>query len=284
MREFTDSQGNTYSEQELSSLDSMPDYTSFNTLDLRGTTVTKLPKKLTVFHELDLSDSQVEELPSDLAVGRLDLSWSKVKHIPTGVHIDKLYLAYSMVTSIGTGLSVSDLYIDSTDNLTNLIQCRQCQIDPKRGTKELDLRNVKMNGLSVIEGDCRFLIKNAKADSFFISQIDNRPVSQFALADSEFQTLEVKIQNGSSLEIRDCQIKVMEVISKHYKELSLDLSIRQANIENLTCSGPLSGLKIRELSLFGSLVIKNVIGAPVLPERGIVYGDLGVPKGFYVPP
>jgi hypothetical protein len=77
-------------------------------LDLSGTNITELPERLSVGGNLDLSCSEVAELPEDLSVGgNLNLYGTRITKLPEGLNVGgDLDLYETNVTELPEGLSV----------------------------------------------------------------------------------------------------------------------------------------------------------------------------------
>ena len=67
-------------------------------LDLRHTQITELPSGLTVGGWLDLSSTQITELPSDLTVGWLDLRGTQITELPSDLTVGWLDLRGTQIT------------------------------------------------------------------------------------------------------------------------------------------------------------------------------------------
>lgn len=282
MREFKDNQGRKYTEQDLNRLDTMPANCTFNSLDLRGTEVTRLPQNLTVYYELLLNNTRIKELPKELTVGTLVLRNCEVRALPQGLSVENLYLMGSKVESIGPGLSVGDLFINSTHMFNHLIKCQRCQVETNRASEAyelLDMRNIQMEALYFISENSHYQIKHAEAHTCAIILAEEKMKCHYEFSDSTFELMNVKIPNGSALILgKNTKVKQVRVDSNHRDVADLNLAICQAEIEDLVLSGLLSKCRVSELVLNGSMTVERIIGEPLIPAHGLIYGDLTIPS------
>lgn len=226
-------------------------------------------------------NTQIKELPAGLTVANLVLRGSEVRTFSTGISVETLYLTDSKVESIGPDLKVGDLYIDSTRMFNHRIECKSCQIEANSTDELIDMRNIQMEALYLVSEDSHYQIKHANAHTCDIFLAEENVACHYEFIDSTFNTMDVKIANGSTLKLgKNLKLKQMRVDSSHHSRANLNLSINQADIDDLVLSGLLTNCVISELILNGSMTIERVIDEPVLPEYGIIYGELRLPKNL----
>ena len=105
----------TESELDLSGtqVSEIPPNLQVETLSLSGTEVSKIPPGLQV-KELWLVRTQVSEIPPDLQVEGLYLSHTQVSEIPPGLQVKRLYLSHTKIVEIPPNLQVEVLDLSGT--------------------------------------------------------------------------------------------------------------------------------------------------------------------------
>ena len=101
-------------------------------LDLSSTQITELPSGLTVGGWLDLRHTQITELPSGLTVGGwLDLSSTQITELPSDLTVGWLDLRGTQITdkndykSLKNGDYVDNKYLYADNILTHIKSCRK---------------------------------------------------------------------------------------------------------------------------------------------------------------
>lgn len=297
MKTFTDSHGKEWTEEELTTVDAMPPDSFFWDFDIENTTIKRLPKNLYIDNSLDLGYSSIEELQSGLRIeGELSLTNSAVTVLPSNLYALRLTLAKSKLHSIGTSIKVYRLNIDSTTALTSSIECESvyCYHNSNQDTTVLDFSNIKTKNL-VLDTPGSYSIRHVKAATIHVGSESSIGDLSLDLHDSEFVYMHIGKTTGKQVNPNICTISLTSVVGQklyilNNKNVGLKLSI-SASIDDVIVYDRSRGygasdIKILSLYLNGSLRITDgpLKNAPfLLPETGIVYGDLTVPNGLNIP-
>lgn len=262
MEPFIAINGISYSEKELSNLDSMPNGSNFFVLNLKGSSVTRLP---------------------------------------SGLNADQLNLTKSKLTSLGQNIQAKILYLDSTGMLSFPVACNSCVIktdgasQPYFGSNtsktgdledQLNLKNILTDELRIITSTGNYRISQAKAAKCLLSSFGGQIPGTYTIEDSEFETIKLEVSNGSTVILNNVKSNALTIRSDSKEFVLADLAIRNSAIDHVMMSGLLQDVQLLELTLYGSLQIKgsNPKFALHLPEVGLITGNLELPSALNLPP
>lgn len=161
----------------------IPDDCEFKSLNLRHAKVTKLrdnleldslkaykssltvlPKGLKINGMLDISDTQITEIPDDCEFGSLDISETKITKLCNNLTLDSLWAIESLLSELPKGLKVKDELCISHTNITEIPDDCEFGCLSMKGTKINKLRdnlvidNLNASGSSLTELPKNFIV------------------------------------------------------------------------------------------------------------------------------
>lgn len=317
---FTDTKGNDYGLDNLATAS----HVTFDNLFLRGTKIKKLPDNLTVLGTLDICETKLVELPSNLVVGdRLVLAGSLVRHLPDNLKAHYLDLRKSLVQSIGTNIYAGTIMAETSDFITEILRCDLFDFDPVGTKRELTsiftldnleaeqvkirphrnlvVQGIKTNKLNIYMtyaqgNDIDLKIKRVQASVLNISTklqaLSKATTGLIGIDDALIGDLFVypRANRPTSLTLKSnvsCDSMVIEDFgAKSDSYVSHLFRIQGARIKELVVKRTIAKYcQFSELVMDGNLFLagdSNTLKR-LLPEYGIIYGNVTVPIGFNLP-
>jgi len=181
-----------------------PGFIIEDTLDLRGTTIEKLPKNLTIDGHLVLTGVKtINELPENLTITKeLYIKNTNIKFLPKNLKVEELNLPGTYITELPENLEVEYLDLTGT-NIEFLPKNLKVKFLNLYGSKITELpENLEVKELTLSKTNIEFLPKDLKVKSLDLSDSkikelpDNLKVEYLDLTDSKIKELPENLEVG----------------------------------------------------------------------------------------
>lgn len=290
MTSFTDNQGNVYSEDDFNKLKVLPRGNYFTgDLDLAGAKITRLPSNLVVKGNLSLSRSNVTQLPLGLSVAdTLNLQHSLITQL-VPMQVSELDLRESLVKVLDSSITgIEHLILDSSVEVLDSFKCRTMHYTViKESEVECDLSKFQVEEATLLaERSCVLTGLNIP-----VLDIYNRAEeASLTLKSGKFTDLTLH----SYTSVNSIEWNIMPEL--HGDKITLDtngrfnqarinlegLNIDQFDINTTASVSYKSSIAFTQLRLKGDLTFSGLRGSSdidfLLPDYGLVYGNMRVPK------
>lgn len=271
-----------------------------NDLRLRGTTgLTTLPPHTEVGNDLDLQDSDIETLPDGLTVnGCLWLNNCKLTRLPNNLTVNNVMDFRDTdihIREIGTNCYIKNFGLNDLGIITNTLACDTLYISNYE-KQLLDFSKIRAREVVLELSQEPAKMVNLNSSQLRIREKTNPAVPSVSLQ-IEASSLETVVANiPSSTELSLFLVKTfatsIRIIRKGLRNdrsgklTTLKLNDVKATVI-LELDQSLKGtIAIQELSLTGNFEVSEVSGSGkgvVLPDYGILYGNMDIPKDLPVP-
>lgn len=286
MNTFTATNGVVFSEEDFNTLDEMPKGVVFQDLSFnRNKVVKRLPKNLNVMHVLDLTNSRIEEIGENLNVGlRLLAQGTSLIELPAKSNIRNISLLDTKIQKIGAYSEFKRLELDRTIDFNDL-RCNHLHIPNKQQDSHVDIDLSDLTTLMVEVEAYQASISSFRTEHLKVSIVKSGGSVQ--IEDATIDKLEASIHTDVWRMMQTYDLRLNRIACKKAIISSMtinNLIVRiNANIEELKfISYPSSFITCLELANQGNVYIEDGYSV-ILPEHGVIYGDLKVPRGITVP-
>lgn len=289
---FTDSINRKFSEDDFNNLERLPDGTKFFTLDLSYSQVKRLPANLQVIDELDLSHTEVTELPPGIVLDScfLNLNHSQVRRIEDDTSYGGLCLINSNLDYLGSNISVRNtLYCDPFLKVNGSIACNVCKVYKRDNADDgdFDLGRISHKTLSITDLYGTAIFRNARANYCHIA-CNCTEEKNFTFIDCTFDKMAYisKVSNNCDLTLKSSvTIRELQVSNVSGAPGVLVLNLDKPTIAKAKIvTNPRDNIVVPCLTLFGDLDLSSCESKEILPDCGVVYGDLTIFQNFTIPP